>query len=115
MVRIRHHIPEAKERKPDTEAASVIYNATRRQTKRHGIRAATRVVCNATRRLGDISRLIISLRVQGSVKAVRAARNTRGFLSETRFVADEGGDGNNADEEEEASQADYESIQFVED
>jgi len=29
MVRIRHRIPDAKYRKPDAGAASVIYNATR--------------------------------------------------------------------------------------
>jgi len=88
MVRIRHHIPDAKYRKPDAGAASVIYNATRRKNKRHGIIAAAREVCNATRRLGDGSRLILRQRVRGSARAVRAVRNTRVFQTETRVVAD---------------------------
>jgi hypothetical protein len=88
MVRIRHHIPDAKQRKPDAGAASVIYNATRCKNKRHGIIAAAREVCNATRRLGDGSRLILRQRVRGSARAVRAIRNTRVFQTETRVVAD---------------------------
>jgi hypothetical protein len=51
MVGIRHHIPDAKYRKPDAGAASVIYNATRRKNKRHGTVAAAKEVCNATRRV----------------------------------------------------------------
>jgi hypothetical protein len=51
MVRICHHIPDAKYRKPDAGAASVKYNATRRKNKRHGIIAAAREVCNATGRV----------------------------------------------------------------
>jgi len=33
--------------------------------------------------------VILRLRVRGSVRAVRAVRNTRVFLTETRVVADE--------------------------
>jgi hypothetical protein len=51
MVRIRHHNPDAKCRKPDTGAASVIYYAMCRKNKRHGIIAAAREVCNATGRV----------------------------------------------------------------
>jgi hypothetical protein len=69
-------------------AATVIYNATRRKNKRHGIIAASREVCNATRRLGDRSRLILRQRVRGSARAVRAVRNTRVFQTETSVVAD---------------------------
>jgi len=90
MVRIPHHIPDAKERKPDAGAASKIYNVTSRKNKRHGMIAAAREVCNTTRRLGDGSRLILHQRVQGSARAVRAVRNTRVFQTETRDVADEG-------------------------
>jgi len=50
--------------------------------------AAARQVCNATRHSCDGSSLILRHRVQGSVKAVRAIRNTRVFLTETRIVAD---------------------------
>ena len=46
-------------------------------------------VCNATRRLGDGQRVILRQRVRGSVRAVRAVRNTRVFLTEIRVVADE--------------------------
>ena len=35
----------------------------------------------------DLSRLILRQRVRGSVRAVRAVRNTWVFLTETRFVA----------------------------
>jgi hypothetical protein len=79
MVRICHHIPDAKYKKPDTGAASVIYNATRRKNRRHGIIAAAREVCNATRRLGDKSRLILRQRVRGSARTVRAVQHTRVF------------------------------------
>jgi len=92
MVCICHHIPDAKSMKPDTGAASVIYNATRRKNTRHGIIAAAREVWNATRRLGDGSHLIICQRIRGSaraVRAIRAVRNTRVFQTETRVVADE--------------------------
>jgi hypothetical protein len=55
---------------------------------RHGIIAAARVDCNATRRLGDGSPQILRQRVRGSARAVRAVRNTRVFQMETRVVAD---------------------------
>jgi hypothetical protein len=48
MVRIRHHIRDAKYTMPDAVAASVIYNTTRHQNKSHGIIAAAREVCNTT-------------------------------------------------------------------
>jgi len=51
--------------------------------------ATAREVCNATRRLGDWSRLILHQRVRGYARAVRAVRNTRVFPTETRVVADE--------------------------
>jgi hypothetical protein len=89
MVRISHHIPDQKYKKPDAGAASIIYNATRRKNMRHGIIAAAREVCNATHCFGDGSRLILCQRVRGSTRAVRAVRNTRVFLTETRVVADE--------------------------
>jgi len=60
----------------------------RRKNRRHGLIAAAREVCNATRRLGDGSRLILRQRVRGSVRAVRAVRNTRVFQTETGVVAD---------------------------
>src|SRR5882757_1563583 len=44
--------------------------------------------CNATRRLGDGKRVILRQRVRGSVRAVRAVRNTRVFQTETGVVAD---------------------------
>jgi len=47
------------------------------------------VLCNATRRLGDRQRVILRQRVRGSVRAVRAVRNTRVFQTETRVVADD--------------------------
>jgi len=53
-----------------------------------GLIAGTREVCNATRRLGDGSCLILRQRVRGSVRAVRAVRNTRVFQTETGVVAD---------------------------
>jgi len=46
------------------------------------------MLCNATHRLGDGKRLILRQRVRGSIRAVRAFRNTRVFLTETRVVAD---------------------------
>jgi hypothetical protein len=52
MVHIRHHMVDAKSRKPATRAASVIYNATHCKNKRQGIIAAAREVCNATTRFG---------------------------------------------------------------
>jgi hypothetical protein len=88
MVRIRYHIPDSKYRKPEAGAASVIYYATRRKNMRHGIIAAAREVCNATRRLGDRSRLILRQRVRRSARPGRAVRNTRVFQTETRVVAD---------------------------
>jgi hypothetical protein len=56
--------------------------------KRHGMIAAAREVCKATRRLGDGSRLILRQRVRGSPRAVRAVRNTQVFQTETAVVAD---------------------------
>jgi hypothetical protein len=88
MVHIRHHIPDAKQWKPEAGEASVIYNAMHRRNKRQGIIATTREVCNATSRLGDGSRLILRQRVQCSARAVRAVRNTQVFQTETRVVAD---------------------------
>jgi hypothetical protein len=46
------------------------------------------VLCNATRRLGDRQRVILRQRVRGSIRAVRAVRNTRVFQTETWVVAD---------------------------
>jgi hypothetical protein len=46
------------------------------------------LLCNATHRLGDGKRVILRQRVRGSVRAVRAVRNTRVFQTETRVVAD---------------------------
>jgi hypothetical protein len=46
------------------------------------------MLCNATRRLGDGVRVILHQRVRGIVRAVRAVRNTREFLTETSVVAD---------------------------
>jgi len=43
---------------------------------------------NATRHLGDGKHIILRQRVQGSVRAVSAVRNTRVFLTEIRVVAD---------------------------
>jgi hypothetical protein len=51
MVLIGHHIPDANSRNPEAGAASVIFNATRRKNRRHGIIAAAREVCNATWRI----------------------------------------------------------------
>jgi hypothetical protein len=48
MERIRHHIPDAKYRKPDAGAVSITYNTTCCNNQRHGIIAAAREVCNAT-------------------------------------------------------------------
>jgi hypothetical protein len=45
------------------------------------------LLCNVTRDLGDGKRVILRQRVRGSVRAVRAARNTRVFQTETRVVA----------------------------
>jgi hypothetical protein len=46
------------------------------------------LLCIATRRQGDRRRGILRQRVQGSVRAVRAVRNTLVFQTETRVVAD---------------------------
>ena len=46
------------------------------------------LLCNATRRLGDGQRAILRQRVRGSIRAVRAVRNTLVFQTETRVVAD---------------------------
>jgi hypothetical protein len=71
----------------DSGAASLIYNATRRKHKTHGIIAAARVISNATRGLGDGSRLVLRQGVRGSPRAVRASRNTWVFQMDTRVVA----------------------------
>jgi len=47
------------------------------------------MLCNMTRHLGDGWREILCQRVRGSVRVVRAIRNTRVILMETRVVADE--------------------------
>ena len=54
----------------------------------HGIIATARQVWNAARRLGNRWRQILCQRVLGSVRAFRAVRNTRVFLTETWFVTD---------------------------
>jgi hypothetical protein len=46
------------------------------------------MLCNATHRLGDRQRVTLRQRVRDSVRAIRAVRNTRVFLTETRVVAD---------------------------
>jgi hypothetical protein len=46
------------------------------------------VLRNATRRLGDRQSVILRQRVRGSVRAVRAVRNTWVFQTETRVIAD---------------------------
>jgi hypothetical protein len=92
MVRIRHHLPDAKNRKLDTGVPSVIYNAMRRKNGRHGIIAAAREVCNTTHRLGDGSRLILHQRARSSVRAIRAIQITRVFQTETGVVADDAND-----------------------
>jgi len=81
MVHICHHILDAKSQMHDTGAASVICNVTCRMNDRHGIKAATRELRNATRP-------ILRQRAPGSVRAVRAVRNTQVFLTEPWFVAD---------------------------
>jgi hypothetical protein len=48
------------------------------------------LLCNATCRLGDGKLLILHQRVRGSVRAIRAVRNTRVFQTETSVVADVG-------------------------
>jgi hypothetical protein len=88
-ARICNHIPEAKSRQADAGAASVIYNATCRKNRRHGIIAAAREVFKATHRLGDGSRLILRQTVRRSVRAIRSVRNTQVFQTETAVVADE--------------------------
>jgi hypothetical protein len=45
---------------------------------------------NETSRLGDRKSLILRQSVRGSVRAVRAVRNTPVFLTETSVVADVG-------------------------
>jgi hypothetical protein len=88
MVHIRHQILDAKKRKPEAGAASVIYNAMLRKNRRNGIIGSAREVCNETCRLGDVSCLMLHPRVRGSARAVRAIRNTPVFQTETRVVAD---------------------------
>jgi len=46
------------------------------------------LLCNVTRLLGDEKHVILRQRVRGSVRAIRAVRNTRVFQTETRVVAD---------------------------
>ena len=46
------------------------------------------MLCNTTHRLGDGRHVTLCQGVRGSVRAVRAVRNTRVFLMETRVVAD---------------------------
>jgi hypothetical protein len=87
MVRIRHHILDAKQTKPDGGVASIIHNAMCHKIRRHGIIPTAREVCNTTRRFGDRSRLIFYQRVQGSVRAIRAVRNTPVRQTETGAVA----------------------------
>jgi hypothetical protein len=89
MVCIHHNIRDAKQRKPDARAVSVMYNATCRHNKRHDIIAAAREGCHMAHYMGDGSRLILRQRVLGSVTASRAVRNTHVFMTETRFVADD--------------------------
>ena len=50
-------------------------------------------VCNATCRLDVGQPVILRQWVRGSVRAIRAVRNTRVFLMETRVVADGEGRG----------------------
>jgi hypothetical protein len=59
------------------------------ENQMHGRIAAAREVCNATGRLGDGSQLIVHQRVRGSIRAIMAITNTRVFLTETWFVADD--------------------------
>jgi len=63
----------------DAGAASVIYNMMLHMNERHGIIAAAREICNATR-------LIFRHRARGSFRAVRAISNTQVFLTEPWFV-----------------------------
>jgi hypothetical protein len=49
------------------------------------------LLCYATRGLGDVQRVILHQRVRGSVRAVRAFRNTRVFQTESEVVADAAG------------------------
>jgi hypothetical protein len=67
MVRIRHHIPDTKKRKPDPGVVSIIYNLTNHKNKRHGIIAGAREVWNVPHHIGDGSRLILWQRLRGSV------------------------------------------------
>jgi hypothetical protein len=46
------------------------------------------VQCNAIRCLGDRQSIILRQRVRGSIRAVRAVRNTRVIQTESRVVAD---------------------------
>jgi len=46
------------------------------------------LLCNATHHLGDGKRVILRQKVRGSIRAVRAVRNTRVFQMETWVVAD---------------------------
>jgi hypothetical protein len=46
------------------------------------------LVWNATRRMGNGQRVILSYRVRGSVRAVRAVQNPRVFHTETMVIAD---------------------------
>jgi hypothetical protein len=65
-----------------------MYHVTHHKNKRHGIIATAREVRSATHHFGHRSRLILRQRILGSVRAIRAVRNTRVSLMETSFVAD---------------------------
>ena len=69
-----------------------IYNATLRKDTRNAIIATAGWVCNSTRRLRDGVCFSLCQRVRGSVSSVSTGRNTRVFLTETRFVADDSED-----------------------
>ena len=47
------------------------------------------MLCNVAHHLGDVKRVIPRQSVQGSIRAIRAVRNTQVFQTETRVVADD--------------------------
>jgi len=55
----------------------------------HWLKYIFLMLCNAARRLGDRKRSFLRQRVQGSMGAIRAVRNTWVFLTETGVVADD--------------------------
>jgi hypothetical protein len=69
------------------DCSTVIRGASRRSQVR--LKGTISVQLTLSRRLDDGQRVILHQRVRGSVRAVRAVRNTRLFLTETRVVADE--------------------------